>query len=211
MLIRAHGAIAALALAFASVPTVPSVLAQTPSPAQSDQDHKAHHPDGKVPGTEAAPPRPPGTPPQMGTQPGMKVEGGMMGGMMCSDMKQMTSMMQDMHAMMRAHSGMMASRVEADITRLKADLKIADAQAVHWDRFADTLRRLAKSMDETHQGMMTAEATLPSRLARMEKAMLANLNSVRALEESLQPLYAALSDEQRKIIDKMRLGPMGMM
>lgn len=211
MLIRTHGAIAALALAFASVPTVLPVLAQTPPPAQSDQDHKAHHPDGKIPGTQAAPSQPSGTPPQMGAQPGMKGEGGMMGGMMCSDMKQMMSMMQDMHAMMRAHSGMMASRIEADITKLKADLKITDAQASQWDRFADTLRRLATSMDEAHQGMIAAETTLPARLARMENTMLANLNSVRALEEALQPLYAALSDEQRKIADKIKLGPMGMM
>ena len=193
MLIRSHGALAALALAFTSVMPVPAVFAQARPPAQADQDHKSHHPGGQAPDT-----------PVPAQQPKM-------GGMMCGDMKQMMSMMQDMHAMMRAHSGMMVSRLEVDIGKLKADLKITEAQAPQWDRFADALRGLAKSMDETHHHMMTAEVTLPARLARADKAMLANLNAVKALEDALQPLYAVLSDEQKKVADKTRLGPMGMM
>jgi hypothetical protein len=206
MPIRSHGALAALALAFTSAALVPTVFAQAQPPAQADQDHKSHHPGGQAPDTQA-----PAQQPKIGSPSGPMGQGGMMGGMMCGDMKQMMSMMQDMHAMMRAHSGMTASRLEADIGKLKADLKITEAQAPQWDRFADTLRRLAKSMNETHQHMMTAEATLPARLARAEKAMLTNLNAVKALEDALQPLYAVLSDEQKKVADKTRLGPMGMM
>ena len=209
MLLRTLGALAALALAFTSVAAVPTVTAQTPPSAQSDQDHKAHHPDA-----QAAPMPPPASPPQTGGQPGTMGQGGMMGGMMCGDMKEMMSMMQDMHAMMSAQSGMMASRVEAEITRLKSDLKITDTQAPHWNRFAESLRRLATSMDEMHQERMTMPsmaATLPDRFARLERTLLGYLNAVRATEESLQPLYAVLNDEQRKVANSMKIGPMGMM
>ncbi len=204
MRISAQGAVTALALSLAVV--VSPAIAQTQPASQSDQDHKAHHPEGQAPGIQTNP-----TPPQMGGQPGMMGQGGMMSGMMCGDMKQMMAMMQDMHTMMSAQSGGMASRVEVNLAKLKTDLKITDAQAPQWDRFADTMRGLAKSMDEMHQQKMTAGATLPARLAHMEKAMLANLNSVRALEEALQPLYATLSDEQKKVADGIKLGPMGMM
>lgn len=205
MPIRIGGAIAALAFALAlAMGAPPPVLAQTPPPAQTDQDHKAHHPGGQT-----APTQPSGTPP-MGGQPGMMGQGSMM----CGDMKQMMSMMQDMHAMMSAQSGMMSSRIETEIARLKGDLKITDAQAPYWNRFADALRQLAKSMDEMHQQRMTMASTtptLPDRFAGLERALLGYLNAVRATEEAVPPLYNALSDEQRKIADTIKLGPMGMM
>lgn len=206
---RTHAALAALAFALAtgSLP----VLAQTTPPAQSDQDHKGHHPDGKAPGTQAAPPQP--SPPSGGTSGmmGQGGQGGMMGGMMCGDMKQMMSMMKDMHAMMGAQAGMMEARTEADIARLKTDLKITDAQSSHWNRFADAWRKLSRSTDYAHQQTMTVDGPLPARLTRMESAMLAKLNSLKGLEEALQPLYAALSDEQKKIADGMRFGSARMM
>jgi hypothetical protein len=199
MFSRSHGAVAALALAVTSAVLAPTVFAQAQPPAQPDQDHKSHHPGGQAPDTKAPVP-----------QPKMGGPSGQMGGMMCGDMKQMMSMMQDMHAMMGARTGTMAARLDADIGKLRADLKITEGQAPQWDRFADTLRGLARSMDETHQHMTTVEANLPARLARAEKTMQANLNAVKALEAALQPLYGVLSDQQKKIADKIKLGPMGM-
>ncbi len=199
----ACGRLSVLAVALAVIGGASPALAQTPPPpAQADQDHRAHHPDANAPDKPAAP----------GGM-GMK---GMMGqdGMMCDDhMKQMTSMMRDMSAMMSAHTGMMASHVDSRIAALKTELKITDAQTPQWNRFADALRGLGKSM-EGMQGQMTrppAAATLPARLARREERLSAHLAAVKALKEALEPLYASFSDEQKKIADTIRIGPMGMM
>jgi hypothetical protein len=214
MLFRTQCTIAGLALAFVSAVGAPGVLAQTQPPAQqSDQDHKAHHPDGKAPDAQAIP-QSPNAPPAQSDAMGGKMPGMMsQGGMMCGDIKQMMSMMQDMHAMMTAQSGMMAQRIEADIAKFKADLKVTDDQMPQWNRFADAVRRMAKVMDDAHRQVdgRTGHATLPAKLGRLEKGLLDHLNSVRAVEDALQPLYASLSDEQRKIADSMKIGPMGMM
>ena len=204
MQLRTQVAFAALAFAFTGAAAAPAVFAQNRPPAQAGQDHQAHHPDGK---TTA----PPAGAPRMGGGGMMGQDGMMGGGMMCSDMKQMMSMMQDMHAMMMPESGMMASRTEARIAKLKADLKIADAQAAPWNGFADALRQFAKSMDENHRQRAMSGDALPARLAAAEKAMEGNLKSMKALEDALKPLYAALSDEQKKIADGLKFGPMGLM
>ena len=204
MQFRTQAALAALAFAFTCGTAASPVFAQNQPPAQSGQDHQAHHPDGKTPAPSA------GTPQTGGG--GMMGQGGMMGGgMMCSDMKQMMSMMQDMHAVMMSQSGMMSSRIEARIVKLKADLKITEAQAAAWNRFADSLRQFAKSMDETHRQKAMSDEALPARLAAAEKAIEEHLKSMKALDEALKPLYAALSDEQKKIADGLKFGPMGMM
>jgi hypothetical protein len=39
----------------------------------------------------------------------------------------------------------------------------------------------------------------------------AHLNSVKTLREAADPLYAVLSDEQKKVADGLMVGPMGMM
>lgn len=209
MLFHTRCAIAALVLGCSSVAVAPGVFAQTPpQPEQTDQDHKAHHPDGKVPDSQSTPQ--PAPPPSGATGSRM----GMMGqdGMMCGDMKQMMSMMHDMHAMMKAQAGMMSQRAEADIAKFKSDLKIADAQLPQWNRFADALRGMAKAMDDSHRQLMTpAGDTLPARLGKVDKSLAGHLAAVKAVEEALQPLYASLSEEQKKVADAIRIGPMGMM
>jgi LTXXQ motif family protein len=185
----------AIAVALLAIGAAPVALSQTPPPAgQTDQDHRAHHPDAK--GQDK-----PGSPP---------ATGGMMHG---DDMKQMMSMMRDMMIMMSAHSGMMASHVEGRIAALKSELKITDAQAPQWDRFADALRGTAKSMEAMQRRMMQASApsTLSARLARQEEMLTAHLAAVKSLRSALEPLYATFSDEQKKVADGIRIGPMGMM
>jgi hypothetical protein len=198
----ACGGLSVLAVALAMMGAAPPALAQAPA-SPANEDHRAHHPDANAADKPAA---------SGGV--GMK---GMMGegGMMCGgDMKQMMSMMRDMSAMMSAHSGMMASHVEARIANLKTELKITDAQAPQWNRFAEALRGLGKSMEGVQGQMMqpaAATATLPARLARREAMLSAHLAAVKALKEALDPLYASFTDEQKKIADTVRIGPMGMM
>jgi hypothetical protein len=96
---------------------------------------------------------------------------------------------------------------------LKTELKITDAQTPQWNRFADALRATAQSMNGMFDQMMppSAEATLPARLERHEKMMMAHLNVLKTLKDAAEPLYAALSDDQKKTADRMMIGPMGMM
>jgi hypothetical protein len=134
-------------------------------------------------------------------------------GMMGRDMKEMMSMMRNMMTMMSAQGGMMAPNIEGRIASLKIELKITDAQAPQWDRFADTLRATAKSMNGMYQQMMQSgvTGTLPARLDRQDAMLSAHLASLRALKEAVEPLYGSFSDEQKKVADSMMIGPMGMM
>lgn len=202
MTMRTSIGLLALALTTSLVAAAPTAFAQTPpSAAQADQDHRAHHPEAK--------------PDSKSDGMGKMGQGGMMGGdMMGTDMKRMMSMMQDMMTMMSAHSGMMASHAEGRIAALKTELKITDIQAPLWDRFADAARGVAKAATWMRQQMMTqdgAATTLPEAVARQEKMMGAHLASLKSLNEALQPLYASLSAEQKKLADDIKVGPMGLM
>jgi hypothetical protein len=132
---------------------------------------------------------------------------------MMGDMRSMMSMMRNMQTMMGAQSGMMMPDVEGRLAALKTELKITDAQAPQWNRFADALRAAAKSMNGLFAQMMQpgATTTLPTRLDRHEKMLSAHLNALRTLKDAVEPLYASLSDEQKTLADGLMIGPMGMM
>lgn len=207
MILHVRNGISVLAIVLGALADSPLALSQTAPPAQADHDHR-----GQQPGTSPSP-GPSSKPESMGMD-GMKGkmrQGGMM--MHGDDMKQMMSMMRDMMAMMSAHSGMMASHVEARIAALKIDLKITEAQAPQWQRFADALRDTAKSMEAMQGRMMKADmpSQLSARLARQEEMLSAHLASVKALKAAFDPLYASFSEEQKKVADGIRIGPMGMM
>jgi LTXXQ motif family protein len=103
------------------------------------------------------------------------------------------------------------------VASLKTELKITEAQMPAWNKFADALLAVAKSMDESmdamHKKMMESGAvpSLPDKLqhhAKMAAVHLANLNAIKA---ALDPLYASFSDDQKKLADRLRIGPMGVM
>ena len=54
-------------------------------------------------------------------------------------------------------------------------------------------------------------ANLPDRLAAREKMMAARLDALRRLKSAVDPLYAALSDDQKKTADELLMSSMGMM
>ena len=58
-------------------------------------------------------------------------------------------------------------------------------------------------------GMQTG--TLPEKLAAREKLITAHLEALRKFKAAVDPLYAALGDEQKKTADELLIGPMGMM
>src|SRR5215472_377802 len=153
------------------------------------QEHEQHHPAG--------------TPPAAGMQGMSGNQMGSAGGMMG-----MMRMMMGQDGM-----GMMAGHVEGRLAFLKTELKITDAQLPLWNAVADAIRANAKSMGDMAGGMMggSQTATVPDKLAMREKMMTAHLEALRKFKAAVDPLYAALSDEQKKTADELLIGPMGMM
>ncbi len=150
----------------------------------------------------------------MGQQSG---QSGMMGGMMGSGM--MGQMMPMMRQMMMGQQGGMGAmglpfeHVEGRIAFLKAELGITDAQAPQWNAFADTLRSNAKAHQAMHEQMTKGgmPSAWPDRLAAQQKVLSTRLDAIKALEAAAKPLYAVLSDEQKKTADQLLASPMGMM
>jgi hypothetical protein len=165
------------------------MLALMAGPALAQQQHDEHHPP--------APPAAAGA--------------GMPGGMGGGDMPMMGMM-----RMMMGREGMsmmiaMARHVEGRLAFLKTELKITDAQLPLWNAVADAIRANAKSMGDMAGGMMGGQTgTLPDKLAMREKMMTAHLEALRKFKAAVDPLYAALSDEQKKTADELLIGPMGM-
>jgi len=123
---------------------------------------------------------------------------------------------------MMNHGGMMmpligmSDHIEGRLAYLKAELKITDAQLPQWNAFAAAARASATQMnDMLKQGsamMMPggSQPTLPQRFDLAEKHMSAHLEMLRKLKSALLPLYASLSDEQKRSADALFHGPMGM-
>jgi hypothetical protein len=172
-------------------------LAAAPALAQQDQ----HHP------TAARPPA--------GMAQGRMMQGMPGGGMAGAGGAPMMGMM----GMMMGRANAMAGHVEGRLAFLKTELKITPVQLPLWNKFAAAVRENAKAMGGMMRssmmqgGMMGTHqsASLPDRLARRVKLMSAHLEALRRLQAVADPLYAALSDKQKKAADQLRLGPMGMM
>jgi len=136
--------------------------------------------------------------------------GGMPG---ASDMSMMGMMRMMMGRDGMSMMGAMARHVEGRLAFLKTELKITDAQLPLWNAVADAMRANAKTMGDMAGGMMGGSdtATLPDKLAVREKMMSAHLEALRKFKAVVDPLYAALSDEQKETADELLIGPMGMM
>jgi hypothetical protein len=123
---------------------------------------------------------------------------GMGGGMMS-----MMGMMGDPDQMIKFVDGRLAF--------IKTEMKITSAQQPLWDAFASALRENARTMNAAMSAMMTRHAgdvALPERLDQQEAVLSARLEALRKTKSALGPLYAALTDEQKKTMDTLVRGPM---
>ncbi|WP_296706003.1 Spy/CpxP family protein refolding chaperone [Rhodoblastus sp.] len=201
-------ALKTLPLAFGLLAIAPLAWAQSPA------DHNAHHPaQSEAPAAAPAPTAGPPVQGGMGGAPMMK----MMGGGKGMDMMLMMRMM-----MIMAGSGMdgmgMIDHVEGHIAFLRAELKITDAQSSAWSAFADAMRVHAQKLADmrgsmTGPGSAQQPPTAIDRIDQQERLLTARLDGLRTIKAAVVPLYAALSDKQKKIADEL-LGPhmgMGMM
>ena len=109
----------------------------------------------------------------------------------------------------------MASHLDGRLAYLKAEVKITEAQEPLWKAYAGAARDNANGMQARCAAMMSSRGgtglSLPDRLDLHEQFMAAQLDALRAMNKALKPLYAALSEDQKKIADQMFWGPMGMM
>jgi hypothetical protein len=182
----------------------------------TDQDHTAHHPDGAA--TTQPQPGASGNAPMMGegmgsgviVQPGTRQPDGQSG--MMGNMGAMMPMMRQMMGQ-QGGMGMPFEHTEGRIAFLKTELKITDAQTPQWNAFADALRANAKTHQAMHEQMTKGgmPSSWPERLTFQQKALSARLDGLKALEAAAKPLYAVLTDDQKKLADRLLSGPMGMM
>lgn len=209
-------ALTTLSLAFGSAGLA---LAQAPAA-------DPHHPTDQAPAATQPAPMPPGPRPMPPGQrpmargpmqpagpgmmgPGMMGPGMMMGG----DMPQMMQMMRGMMMMQAGMgpAGMMPFRhVEGHLAFLKAELHITDAQAPQWTAFADAMRNQATAMQAAMQAMPLpgGPVAAPDRMERHVAVLSARLDAMKAILAATKPLYAVLSDEQKKTADELMAGPM---
>jgi hypothetical protein len=179
--------------------------------AQTADEHAAHHPP-TTPGEAQAPGA---LPPSGGSmQPGgassgtPAMMGGDMGRMMQGDMGQM---MQRMHAMMARGAGPMMRdmqslrHIEGQVAFYRTELKITDAQLPQWNAFAEALRSGAQRMQAAimHAMQSGTSAPAPEQLERRIAVVSAQLETLRAIQAAATPLYAVLSDEQKKVADEL--------
>jgi hypothetical protein len=154
--------------------------------AQTPQDHAAHHP------------APPATAPMRGgtARPDMA-------GMMTGNMAQMMSMMATMmpHGMVPMGQ---PRHVEGQIAFYKAELRITDAQLPQWNAFADALRNAAARQRQMVTPSSAASPTAaPDQMERRIALLSARLDVMKALLDVARPLYAALTDEQKRTADEL--------
>jgi hypothetical protein len=120
-----------------------------------------------------------------------------------------------MMRMMMGQGGMplMAKHIEGRLAFLKTELKITDAQLPLWNAFAQAMRDDASTIQAMPHPMMgmNKAATLPDKLAAHETMLAARLEALRKLKAAADPLYAALTADQKKTADDILLTPMGMM
>lgn len=139
----------------------------------------------------------------------MKPDEMMKGGdMMGGGMEHMQHMMSMMHEKL-SHAG---DRVAS----LKTELKITDAQMPAWTKFSDALLASAKSMEDSMDAMhkrmqFGVPQTLPEKIDHHAKMAAEHLANLQAIKAALDPLYASFSDEQKKLADGLKIGPMGVM
>ncbi|HEX2114051.1 MAG TPA: Spy/CpxP family protein refolding chaperone [Alphaproteobacteria bacterium] len=97
------------------------------------------------------------------------------------------------------------SRIEGRIAFLRAELKITDAQAPLFDAIANVMRENDRAMRIAFEGrrQRTQPASLLDRLDQRQKRAEDMASATSKLKAAWAPLYAALSDEQKKTADEL--------
>jgi glucose/arabinose dehydrogenase len=100
---------------------------------------------------------------------------------------------------------MRPSRIEGRIAFLRAELKITSAQAPLFDAVANTMRENDRAMRTALEGRQqrTQAASLIDRLDQRQKRAEEMAAATGKLKAAWAPLYASLSDDQKKTADEL--------
>ncbi|HYM29747.1 MAG TPA: Spy/CpxP family protein refolding chaperone [Candidatus Cybelea sp.] len=96
--------------------------------------------------------------------------------------------------------------LEGRIAFLKAELKITDAQAPLFNAYADTLRADAPQFDQLRDQMRQSRDKPMNAVERMDfrqQVMQLQMTHLQKVSSALKPLYASLSDDQKKTADEL--------
>ena len=113
-----------------------------------------------------------------------------------------------------AGQGMMCrafEHIDGQLGFIKAELKITAAQEPQWSVFANMFRadkeRQANACQTAQQQSRSQmSASLPESMRMKEDRLAEQLDSLRALEAAVQPLYSVLTKEQKKTADEILKG-----
>ncbi len=127
--------------------------------------------------------------------------GGMMGGM--GGMMGGGMMGGGMGGMMKKMICGLSEHTEGRLAYLKAELKLTDQQQSAWNGFADGYRAVAQKAGKQCEAMdqqqdHKAHAGVLGHLTMMEQHMTGHMEIVRGLKSAIEPLFAVLSEDQRK-------------
>ena len=177
-----------------------TAFAQAPGAAGAAPD--PHHPPAPAGAPQpASPPAREGAPaPGMAGPGGGMMGGGMMGGDLHRIMQQM------MQGRMAAAAMQPFRRIEGQLAFFRAELRITEAQVRPWNAFAEVVRGQAERLRQaTQQAMGAAAGTgpAPQQMERRIALLAAHLEAMRAVAAAATPLYAALSEEQRRTADEV--------
>jgi periplasmic protein CpxP/Spy len=103
-----------------------------------------------------------------------------------------------------AASGTRVARVEAHIKRLHDELKISPAQEEQWGKVAQVMRDNAANTDALIRKRMEAINTMSAvdDLKSYGDLAQAHADGIKSLEAAFEPLYASMSDAQKKTADE---------
>lgn len=101
------------------------------------------------------------------------------------------------------------NRIEGRIAFLRTELQITQAQTPLWDAVANALRENDRTMRDAfaQRPARDAAATVLDRLERRQKFAELQAASAAKLRNAVAPLYAAMSDDQKKNADQLLSGP----
>lgn len=105
--------------------------------------------------------------------------------------------------------------IDGQLAYIKAELRIIDAQMPSWTVFANTFRankekQASACMQAVKQARAMQSAGLLDSMQIMETRLADQLESLRAMDAAIRPLYESLSLEQRKAADEILKGGAGM-
>jgi hypothetical protein len=101
---------------------------------------------------------------------------------------------------------MRPSRIEGRIAFLRAELKITNAQAAAFDAVANAMRendRQMRAAFEARRQQRGQQVNLLDRLDQRQKGAEAMASATSRLKAAWGPLYASLTDDQKKTADEL--------